>query len=95
MAVIPNTNPILAILDPTTLFIAIAGDPDSAALRLTNNSGNEVANDTTVIPIMNFEILNLKESATEALTKNSPPITNRINPKKTKTKLIKSFLRRY
>ena len=72
MAVIPKTNPILAILDPTTLLIAIAGDPESAAFRLTNSSGADVANDTTVIPITNFEILSLKERATEDLERKAP-----------------------
>ena len=95
IAVIPKTKPMFAMLDPTTLFMAIAGEPDNAALRLNNNYGAEVAKDTTVIPITNFEIRNLKESATEALTKNSPPITSKTNPRITQTKLIKNiFLRR-
>ena len=92
---IPRTNQILAILEPTTLLIAIAGEPESAAFRLTNNSGTDVAKDTTVIPITNFEILNLKESATDDLTKNSPPMTRRINPRITNTKLIKSIFCEY
>lgn len=95
MAVIPRTKPIFAILEPTTLLIAIAGEPESAALRLTNNSGTDVAKETTVIPITNFEILSLKESATDDLTKNSPPITRRIKPKITKTKLINCFFCEY
>ena len=91
-AVKPNTKPILAMLDPTTLFIAIAGEPVKAACKLTSNSGTDVAKDTTVIPMTILEILNLKEIATEDLTKNSPPTTNRINPKITKTILIKILL---
>lgn len=68
-AVIPNTKPIFAILEPTTLLIAIAGEPLKAAFKLTNNSGADVAKDTTVMPITSFEILNLKDNATEDLTK--------------------------
>ena len=96
MAVIPKTKPMFAIFEPTTLFMAIAGEPDNAACKLTNSSGAEVANETTVIPITILEILNLKDNATDDLTKNSPPITNKIKPKATQTILIKYFfLRRY
>ena len=91
MAVKPNINPILAIFEPITLFMAIAGEPVKAACKLTNNSGTEVAKDTTVMPITIFEILNLKERATEDLTKNSPPTTNKTNPKITQTTLINKF----
>ena len=45
-----------------TLLIAIDEEPFTAALRLTNSSGREVANATTVIPITTLEILNFKES---------------------------------
>ena len=42
------------------------------------------------------EILNLKDNATEERTKNSPPITNKISPKITQSKLMKNnFQRRY
>jgi hypothetical protein len=74
--------------------MAIAGEPDKAALRLTNNSGADVANDTTVIPITIFDILNLNDSATDDLTKNSPPMTNKPNPRITKITLINIFLLR-
>ena len=87
----PKTKPMFAILEPTTLFIAIAGDPDNAACKLTNNSGAEVAKDTTVIPITIFEMLNLKDKATDARTKNSPPITNKIKPRTTQRILITYF----
>ena len=70
------------------VLIAMAGDPLRAALRLTNNSGTEVANETTVIPITNFDMLNLNDNPTDALTKNSPPITRDINPRITNKKLI-------
>ena len=82
---------MFAMLDPTTLLIAMAGEPDSAAFRLTNNSGVEVAKDTTVIPITNFEMRNLNDRATEALTKNSPPTTSKTKPSITQTTLIKNI----
>ena len=69
------------MFDPITLFIAIAGDPFNAAFILTINSGSDVAKATTVIPITNFEILNLKDIATDDLTMNSPPITNNKKPR--------------
>ena len=77
---IESTNPIFAMLDPITLLIAIEGDPLSAAFTLTINSGKDVANATTVIPMANFEILNLKDKETEALTIYSPPTTSKKNP---------------
>lgn len=92
IAVIPKTKPILAIFEPTTLLIAIAGEPLNAAFKLTNNSGADVAKDTTVMPITSLEILNLKDNATEERTKNSPPITNKTNPKTTQITLIQILL---
>jgi hypothetical protein len=78
------------------LLIAIAGAPDKAAFKLTNNSGAEVAKETTVIPITNFEKLSFKDKATEALTRKSPPITNKTKPKIKKGMLINIyFMRRY
>ena len=59
IAVKPKTKPILAMLDPITLLRAMAGEPVRAACKLTINSGTDVANETTVIPITIFEILNL------------------------------------
>ena len=88
MAVIPKTNPILAILDPITLPRAISVTPSKAACKLTNNSGADVANDTTVIPMTNFEILSLNESPTDALTKKSPPTTSAAKPTRTRNTLI-------
>ena len=76
------------MFEPTTLFIAIDGELFKAALILTISSGKEVAKETTVIPITNFEILNLRDRATDALTMNSPPITSKKNPKKIKAKFI-------
>ena len=77
---------MFAILEPITLFIAMDGELFNAALTLTNNSGNDVTKDTTVIPIINFEILNLKDNATDDLTINSPPITRRTKPEKINSK---------
>lgn len=95
IAVIPKTRPIFAIFDPTTLLIAMAGDPLKAACKLTNNSGADVAKDTTVMPITNFEIFSLKESATEERTRYSPPTTNSTNPRIKYTTLMQTnFLRR-
>ena len=71
-----------------SLFIAIDGELFNAALTLTINSGNEVAKDTTVIPITNFDILNFKDKATDDLTINSPPITSKKKPKKISIKFI-------
>ena len=81
MAVMPKTSPILAIFEPMTLLIAIAGELLKAAFILTINSGSEVAKATTVIPITSLEILNFRDKATDDLTINSPPITNNKNPK--------------
>ena len=88
IAISPKTSPIFAIFEPTTLLTAMDGEPLIAALMLTINSGNEVAKETTVIPITNFEILNLNDNATDDLTINSPPTTSKKNPKKIKPKFI-------
>lgn len=93
IAVIPKTRPILAMLDPITFPKAISGEPSKAACKLTKSSGAEVAKDTTVIPITNLEMLNLKESDTEDRTKNSPPTTNKSNPSTIQTKLINYIFR--
>ena len=82
IAISPKTSPIFAIFEPTTLLIAMDGEPLIAALMLTINSGNEVAKETTVIPITNFDILNLNDNATDDLTINSPPTTSKRKPKK-------------
>ena len=87
-AIKAKTSPMLAMFEPTTLFMAIDGELFKAALILTISSGKEVAKETTVIPITNFEILNLRDRATDALTMNSPPITSKKNPKKIKAKFI-------
>ncbi|GAA0762694.1 hypothetical protein GCM10009433_23290 [Psychroflexus lacisalsi] len=91
IAVRPRTKPMLAIFEPITFPSEISEKPDKAACKLTRSSGAEVANETTVRPMIIFDILNLNERATEDLTKNSPPITKRINPKITKNISIDFF----
>jgi hypothetical protein len=81
MAVTPRTNPILAILDPTTLPNAKSGLPSIAAMTLTNNSGTEVAKDTTVRPTIILDIFSFSEIETEDLTRNSPPTTRKLTPR--------------
>ena len=73
IALTPNTKPTLAILDPTTLPIANEGLFSKTAIRLTNNSGKDVPNATTVKPITSFEIPNLFEILTPPLIIHSAP----------------------
>ena len=82
IAVIPNTNPILAILDPMTFPRAISEKPFNAAFTLTISSGAEVANETTVKPMTILDRCSLKDKATEERTRNSPPMTKNNNPKR-------------
>jgi hypothetical protein len=86
--IIDKTSATFAIFDPITLLIAIAGESFSAAFILTINSGSEVAKATTVIPMTNLEILNLREIATDDLTINSPPTTKNKKPKNINNKFI-------
>jgi hypothetical protein len=71
---------MLAMLDPITLPSAMAGEPSSAALRLTISSGALVANDTTVRPMTILDKFSLSDSPTDALTRSSPPITKTTSP---------------
>ncbi len=71
--VIPKTRVILAILDPITFPKVISSKDCKVDCILINNSGAEVAKETTVKPITNSEILNLNDNPTELLTSNSPP----------------------
>ena len=89
IAIIDKINPIFAMLEPTTLFIAIADEPCKAAFKLTNSSGKEVANETTVKPITILGRFNLKERLTDARTRYSPPITKKIRPSNIKKKSIR------
>jgi len=78
-------------LDPITLLIAMDGDPFNTAFKLTNSSGSEVAKDTTVSPITILEMLSFNDNATDARTKNSPPMTKRPNPNSIKIIFIRIF----
>ena len=55
MAVMPNTSPILAMLDPMALPTANSGLPSSAANTATRISGAEVPIETTVNPMSILE----------------------------------------
>ena len=88
IAVIPSTNPRLAILDPITFPSEISEKPARAACKLTSNSGAEVAKDTTVNPITIFDNLSLKDKPIDDLNKNSPPTTSKANPISINKKLI-------
>ena len=57
MAVKPKTKVILEIFDPTILPMAISGLPESAAPKLTNNSGADVPKEITVTPTTSVDIL--------------------------------------
>ena len=62
--VIPKTNPIFAILDPTTLPTTIPDSPFKIAIILTISSGRLVPNATNVMPttmggILNFDAIDL------------------------------------
>ena len=85
----------MAILEPTTLLIAIEGDPFKAAFRLTKSSGSEVAKETTVNPITILETLILSDNATEARTRKSPPTTSSANPNNIKIISISYIFNEY
>ena len=76
----PNTNPMLAILEPIIFPTAIPDLPSKVAFKLTINSGAEVPKETIVIPISNGDTLNLFAKPTALLTRRSPPTTSRIIP---------------
>ena len=73
IAVIPNTKPILAILDPITFPITIPEPLFKIAVILTINSGKLVPKATNVIPIIIGEILNLSPINLLPVIKNSAP----------------------
>ena len=79
--VIPRTSPRFAIFEPNTFEIAKSGDPFRADLILTISSGADVANETTVIPISNFGIPNLRDIETAAFNNKFPPIIKIVKPK--------------
>ena len=72
---------MFAILDPIILPNTISLLSLIIASKLTKSSGDDVANETIVIPATSLEILNFCEKPTEPLTKNSPPKYKRKNPK--------------
>lgn len=78
-SVTPKTNPMLATLDPITFPKEIPEEPTKAAFKLTISSGIEVANETTVSPIIIVDIPNLEANAIEDRSSQFPPKTN--NPK--------------
>ena len=82
IVIIPSTNPILAIFDPITLPIAKFEKPFRVAFKLTISSGADVANETTVIPIIIFGIENFNDKSTEDFVSISPPCDRRIIPNK-------------
>ncbi|GFD80386.1 hypothetical protein KUL118_32480 [Tenacibaculum sp. KUL118] len=59
---------------------------------LTINSGADVANDTTVIPITIFGICSLSDKPTAAFNSQFPPKTNNVKPIIIYRMLIKYFL---
>ena len=80
IVIIPRTNPMLAIFDPITLPIAKLEKPFRVAFKLTISSGADVANETTVIPIIILGIENLYDKSTEDLVSKSPPWERSITP---------------
>ena len=91
IVIIPRTSPILAIFEPITLPKAKFENPFRVAFKLTISSGADVANETTVIPIIILETENFNDKSTEDFVSTSPPcdrrtIPNKI-PKKSKIKV--------
>ena len=73
IVIIPRTSPILAIFDPITLPKAKFENPFRVAFKLTISSGADVANETTVIPIIIFGMDNFREISTDDFVNKSPP----------------------
>jgi hypothetical protein len=82
IVIIPRTSPILAIFDPITLPTAKFENPFRVAFRLTISSGADVANETTVIPIIILGTENFNDKSTEDFVSTSPPCDRRIIPNK-------------
>ena len=76
---------IFAILLPTKFPSAKLGTPETEAFIDTINSGDDVPNAITVIPITNLDILNDFARETAPLTSNSAPPSRIIKPKTSKT----------
>ena len=79
------------MLEPTTFPKAKSEAPLNAALILTINSGADVANETTVIPITILGISSFNESATADFNNQFPPKINKSNPPAINKKFIKIF----
>ena len=73
IAEIPRARPILAMLLPIIVPIAMPSDPFIDAVKLTANSGLEVPKATMVRPITMGFIPRLRDSLYEPLTSHSAP----------------------
>ena len=80
-AVQPKTKAIFAIFEPIIFPKTMSLLSLKIASKLTNNSGEDVAKDTIVIPATSLEILNLVARFTDPRTSSSPPKYKRTNPK--------------
>jgi len=85
-AVAPNTNAILAILEPMALPMARPGAPSNAAIVETNISGAEVPKATMVRPISIGDIPKWPAVAEAPSTKRSALQMSK--PKPTRTAAI-------
>ncbi|GGK46423.1 hypothetical protein GCM10007963_13350 [Lutibacter litoralis] len=83
------------MFEPITFPNARSAWPSKADLILTINSGAEVANETTVIPITIFGICNLKEKPTADFNSQFPPKINNTKPIAINSKFIKKYLCKY
>ena len=73
IAMDPNTNAMFAVFDPIALPIARSDSSFIAATKETNISGADVANATTVNPIMTRGILAILAIEVAPSTKKSDP----------------------
>ena len=80
-AAAPSINRLLAILEPTMLPQAIAGDPMRAASILVTSSGMDVPRPTITTPMTSALTPAFSASATAPRTSNSPPKTSATRPK--------------
>ena len=73
IALMASTRAMLAKFDPTTLPMAIPGDPTRAASMLTASSGALVPRATMVRPVTREDSPARRPSVTAARTRSSPP----------------------
>ncbi len=71
---------MFAVLLPTTLPMAMPGEPAKAAWRLVTSSGIEVPKPTMVSPISSGETRSRVAKATAPRTSRSPPTTSSASP---------------